>query len=158
MGWICDLHLIPLTTFRVKGPHGGPKPISRTWFCGLFRRSSGSQLDRQHVPEGGSQSRKGSSPGTHQLSTTYPSAEVNGAGQSPWGDISWDLSLYLFDGEEGECQKQTCFQIFKAIWKPYLASIMLNSEATVWEGSIVQETWTFAHPAFKVLVSSTDLV
>lgn len=73
-------------------------------------------------------------------SATYPSVERNGEGQSYWGNILWDLNLYLFEEGEGECQKQACFQIFKVIGIPYLASIMLNSEATVWEGSIVQET------------------
>lgn len=40
----------------------------------------------------------------------------------------------------------------------YLASVMLDSEAAVWQGRVVEEAGTLAHPALEVLVGGTDLV
>lgn len=40
----------------------------------------------------------------------------------------------------------------------YLASIMLDSEAAVRQGRVIEEAGTLAHPALKVLVGGTDLV
>lgn len=40
----------------------------------------------------------------------------------------------------------------------YLASVMLDSEAAVWQGRVVEEAGTLAHPTLEVLVGGTDLV
>lgn len=40
----------------------------------------------------------------------------------------------------------------------YLASVMLDSEAAVRQGGVVEESGTLAHPALEVLVGGTDLV
>lgn len=41
---------------------------------------------------------------------------------------------------------------------PYLASIVLNPEAAVGQGRVIEKPRTFAHPALKVLVGGADLV
>lgn len=41
---------------------------------------------------------------------------------------------------------------------PYLASIMLNSEAAVRQGCVIEEAGALAHPALEVLVGGADLV
>lgn len=40
----------------------------------------------------------------------------------------------------------------------YLASVMLNPEAAVRQGGVIEEPGALAHPALKMLVSGTDLV
>lgn len=40
----------------------------------------------------------------------------------------------------------------------YLASIMLDPEAAVRQGGVIEEPGALAHPALKMLVSGTDLV
>ena len=41
---------------------------------------------------------------------------------------------------------------------PYLASIMLNSEAAVRQGRVIEKARALAHPALEVLVGGADLV
>lgn len=41
---------------------------------------------------------------------------------------------------------------------PYLASIVLNSEAAVRQGRVVEKPGALAHPAFEVLVGGAHLV
>lgn len=57
----------------------------------------------------------------------------------------------LFEGEscslEGACP-----------FVPYLARIMLNPEAAVRQGCVIEEAGAFAHSALKVLVGGADLV